>query len=167
MTLKASRKLLPSLYGTDFQIHVQLLPFTSMPFTIRKATELWDEIDYTPELHNIRIPALMLWGAEDGIVPAGVADYVYEHLAPLHRKSRWLRFLNVAMVPIMKPLKSSTRKSPPLLNAIKTNNHETNYTNKSNAGFIFSAIRLAQIHYQCGRWLLRPHPYSPGPGPGS
>ena len=41
---------------------------------------LWDEINYTPELHNIRIPALMLWGAEDGIVPADVADYVYEHL---------------------------------------------------------------------------------------
>jgi pimeloyl-ACP methyl ester carboxylesterase len=41
---------------------------------------LWDEIDYTPELHNIRIPALMLWGVEDGIVPAKVADYVYEHL---------------------------------------------------------------------------------------
>jgi len=41
---------------------------------------LWDEIDFTPELHNIHIPALMLWGAEDGIVPAEVADYVHEHL---------------------------------------------------------------------------------------
>lgn len=41
---------------------------------------LWDQIDYTPELHNIHIPSLMLWGAEDGIVPAGVADYVYENL---------------------------------------------------------------------------------------
>jgi len=41
---------------------------------------LWDDIDYTPELGNIAIPALMLWGAEDGIVPAPVADYVYEHL---------------------------------------------------------------------------------------
>lgn len=41
---------------------------------------LWDDINYTPELGNITIPALMLWGAEDGIVPAPVADYVYEHL---------------------------------------------------------------------------------------
>lgn len=41
----------------------------------------WDDINYTPELNNITIPALMLWGAEDGIVPAEVADYVYEHLA--------------------------------------------------------------------------------------
>jgi pimeloyl-ACP methyl ester carboxylesterase len=41
---------------------------------------LWDDINYTPELGNITIPALMLWGAEDGIVPAPVADYVYDHL---------------------------------------------------------------------------------------
>jgi pimeloyl-ACP methyl ester carboxylesterase len=41
---------------------------------------LWDDINYTPELGNITIPALMLWGAEDGVVPAPVADYVYEHL---------------------------------------------------------------------------------------
>jgi len=40
----------------------------------------WDDINYTPELANITIPALMLWGADDGIVPAEVADYVYEHL---------------------------------------------------------------------------------------
>ena len=41
----------------------------------------WDRINYTPELANITIPALMLWGADDGVVPAEVADYVYEHLA--------------------------------------------------------------------------------------
>ena len=41
---------------------------------------LWDELDYTPELANITIPALMLWGADDGIVPPQVADYVYDHL---------------------------------------------------------------------------------------
>ena len=40
----------------------------------------WDDINYTPELANITIPALMLWGADDGIVPAEVADYVYENL---------------------------------------------------------------------------------------
>ena len=40
----------------------------------------WDEIDYTPEIGNITIPALMLWGADDGVVPAEVADYIYENL---------------------------------------------------------------------------------------
>jgi len=40
----------------------------------------WDELNYTPEISNITIPALMLWGADDGIVPADLADYVYEHL---------------------------------------------------------------------------------------
>lgn len=40
----------------------------------------WDDINYTPELNNITIPALMLWGAEDGVVPAEVADYVHQHL---------------------------------------------------------------------------------------
>ncbi len=40
----------------------------------------WDDINYTPEIGNITIPALLLWGADDGIVPAELADYVYEHL---------------------------------------------------------------------------------------
>lgn len=43
--------------------------------------KLWDELNYTPELTQITIPSLMLWGADDGIVPHQVADYVYEHLA--------------------------------------------------------------------------------------
>lgn len=41
---------------------------------------VWDEINYTPEIGNITIPTLMLWGADDGIVPAGTADYVYANL---------------------------------------------------------------------------------------
>jgi len=40
----------------------------------------WDALNYTPELQNIEIPALMLWGANDGVVPVQVADYVYDHL---------------------------------------------------------------------------------------
>jgi len=40
----------------------------------------WDALDYTAELQNITIPALMLWGANDGVVPAVVADYVHDHL---------------------------------------------------------------------------------------
>ena len=40
----------------------------------------WDQIDYTPEIESITIPSLVLWGADDGIVPVGVGEYVYEHL---------------------------------------------------------------------------------------
>lgn len=40
-----------------------------------------DRIDFTPELNNIDIPVLLLWGELDGIVPTTVADYVYDNLA--------------------------------------------------------------------------------------
>ena len=40
----------------------------------------WDQLNYTAELGQITIPALMLWGANDGVVPTQVADYVYDHL---------------------------------------------------------------------------------------
>lgn len=40
-----------------------------------------DKLNLTPELGNIDIPALLLWGKNDGAVPASVADYVYDHLA--------------------------------------------------------------------------------------
>ena len=40
-----------------------------------------DDANFTSELGNITSPALLLWGADDGIVPATVGDYVYEHLA--------------------------------------------------------------------------------------
>ena len=49
-------------------------------FGQKEHIQAWDELDYTSELDNITIPALMLWGADDGIVPPGVAHYVYEHL---------------------------------------------------------------------------------------
>ena len=40
-----------------------------------------DNINFTPELHNITIPSLLLWGRTDGAVPLGVGQYVYDHLA--------------------------------------------------------------------------------------
>lgn len=44
--------------------------------------EYWvDTLNFTPELHNIHIPSLLLWGKQDGAVPAAVGDYVYMHLA--------------------------------------------------------------------------------------
>ena len=40
-----------------------------------------DTLNFTPELHEIEIPSLLLWGKQDGAVPAAVGDYVYAHLA--------------------------------------------------------------------------------------
>lgn len=56
------------------------LSFYTGAFFEKEVESLWDNLNYTPELGNITIPSLLLWGAEDGIVPADVADYVYEHL---------------------------------------------------------------------------------------
>ena len=44
--------------------------------------ESWaDNLNFTPELEQINIPALLLWGRNDGAVPAAVGNYVYDHLA--------------------------------------------------------------------------------------
>lgn len=37
-------------------------------------------INFTPELENITIPALLLWGREDGISPLPVGEYTYSRL---------------------------------------------------------------------------------------
>lgn len=75
-------------YYEEFKIPYTELIFKSM-FTLsyyvyafydEEYKGKWDELNYTPEIENITIPALMLWGADDGIVPAVLADYVYDHL---------------------------------------------------------------------------------------
>ncbi|MCB0643255.1 MAG: alpha/beta hydrolase [Phaeodactylibacter sp.] len=46
------------------------------------ADQTWaDNINFTPELENMTLPALLLWGETDGAVPVGVGQYVYDHLA--------------------------------------------------------------------------------------
>ena len=57
------------------------MSFNTDAFYSTELMKRWDVLNYTPELQNITIPALMLWGADDGIVPAAVADYVYDNLA--------------------------------------------------------------------------------------
>lgn len=50
--------------------------------------ETWaDTLNFTPELQRIEIPALLLWGKNDGAVPAAVGDYVYDNLKtdPAHK----------------------------------------------------------------------------------
>ncbi|MDX1446575.1 alpha/beta hydrolase [Lishizhenia sp.] len=54
--------------------------FYTDAFYDKETMQKWDKLNYTPELENISIPSLILWGADDGIVPVGVADYVYDHL---------------------------------------------------------------------------------------
>lgn len=41
---------------------------------------LGDRIDFTPELNTIKIPSLILWGKEDGILPNELAGYTLENL---------------------------------------------------------------------------------------
>jgi proline iminopeptidase len=70
----------PYPYGQLIFKSMFSLSFYNDSFTEKEVNRLWDELNYTPELGNITIPALMLWGADDGVVPAGVADYVYDNL---------------------------------------------------------------------------------------
>lgn len=71
----------PIPYGTLIFKSMFSLSYYVYSFGEREDMEQWDALNYTPELENITIPALMLWGADDGIVPADLADYVHEHLA--------------------------------------------------------------------------------------
>lgn len=70
----------PTPYGELIFRSMFSMSYYVYSFGEKKNIWEWDEIDYTPELANITIPALMLWGAEDGIVPSGVAYHVYDHL---------------------------------------------------------------------------------------
>ena len=64
------------------------MSFYSDSFGKKSDMIAYDELNYTTELTNITIPALMLWGADDGVVPAEVADYVYANLGtPESQKS--------------------------------------------------------------------------------
>ncbi|MFY0688253.1 MAG: alpha/beta hydrolase [Cyclobacteriaceae bacterium] len=40
-----------------------------------------NDYDATEEVSNIEIPSLLLWGAQDGAVPATTAQFTYDHLA--------------------------------------------------------------------------------------
>lgn len=70
----------PIPYGELIFKSMFSLSYYNYSFYDLETMRLWDDLDYTPELSAITIPALMLWGADDGVVPAGVADYVYDNL---------------------------------------------------------------------------------------
>ncbi len=56
------------------------MSFYNESFYSKESQQLWSDLNYTQELEQMTIPSLLLWGADDGIVPHQVADYVYEHL---------------------------------------------------------------------------------------
>ena len=79
------------VYDLDRYFEENVIPYGQLIFNSMFAMtyfvastddNVWaDDLNFTPEVENITIPSLMLWGADDGVVPAPVADYVYEHLA--------------------------------------------------------------------------------------
>ena len=79
------------VYDYDKYIQENKIPYGQLVFNSMFAMTyyssstdklLWaDSINFTPELENITIPSLMLWGADDGVVPVEVVDYVYDHLS--------------------------------------------------------------------------------------
>ena len=75
------------------------LSFYNNSFSDSRDQVVFDEINYTPELAEITIPSLMLWGADDGIVPAKVADYVYENLGTLDVNKRVVKIAECAHGP--------------------------------------------------------------------
>lgn len=78
----------PIPYGTLIFKSMFSFSYYVYGFGEKEDMQQWDVLDYTPELGNIDIPALMLWGAEDGVVPVKVADHVYANLAtPIEFKS--------------------------------------------------------------------------------
>lgn len=44
--------------------------------------------DLSPRMNEIRIPALVLWGAEDGVIPAGMAEDAYRALGTAPEEKR-------------------------------------------------------------------------------
>lgn len=63
---------------------------TSSPFTFafywaqhysRDVLDWINDFDATPQVRNIHIPSLLIWGKEDGIVPPSVGEFVYDLLA--------------------------------------------------------------------------------------
>ena len=56
-------------------------PFTFAFYWTQYADSSWvDGYDVTEEVSSIQIPALMLWGKEDGVVPTAVAQFTYDLL---------------------------------------------------------------------------------------
>ena len=80
-------------YNVDSILAVNPIPYKELIFNSMFALswyvnsfsiedqKIWDDINYTPELNNMTLPVLLLWGEDDGIVPVEVADYVYAELA--------------------------------------------------------------------------------------
>jgi pimeloyl-ACP methyl ester carboxylesterase len=55
-------------------------PFSLAYFTKKLDVDFANGIDFRPEMRNIRIPSLVLWGADDPTLPLPLADFTYRTL---------------------------------------------------------------------------------------
>ena len=56
-------------------------PFTTAFYWTQYSDTRWaDGYDVTTQVSDIQLPSLLLWGAEDGIVTANVAQFTYDYL---------------------------------------------------------------------------------------
>lgn len=52
-------------------------PFSLAVYSNHVDQKMADGIDFTPQLNNIHIPCLILWGKDDGILPDTLSNYTY------------------------------------------------------------------------------------------
>jgi pimeloyl-ACP methyl ester carboxylesterase len=56
-------------------------PFSLAVYSNHVDQTMADGIDFTPQLNNIHIPSLIIWGKEDGILPLPLSRYAYDQIA--------------------------------------------------------------------------------------
>lgn len=62
-------------------------PFSMAIYSNKFDQSMADGIDFTAELNSIKIPGLIIWGKEDGVLPDTLANYTFNQLAtPLMNK---------------------------------------------------------------------------------
>ena len=72
----------------------------SIAFLIRQTDASFaDGIDFTPEMHQIHIPSLVMWGENDGILPVALAQWTYGQLGTPEAHKRLKTFPKCAHGP--------------------------------------------------------------------
>lgn len=56
-------------------------PFSLAIYSNKVDQKMADGIDFTPQLNRIKIPSLIIWGKEDGILPDTLSYYTYQQLS--------------------------------------------------------------------------------------
>lgn len=55
-------------------------PFSLAVYSNHVDQKMADGIDFTPQLNNIHIPTLIIWGEDDGILPDTLSNYTYSQI---------------------------------------------------------------------------------------